>query len=248
MSTQFDTQHTHTDDTHAYAQPTVGRRAPSQGGNGPSGYRIGRGSGRAGTHRAAPGGIEDSYVTPLVCAAQARVHMHRGDTAAARQQHCRAGADRTGPCAPRAGRHGRGQDADARDRRSAQAPTRPGNAGQRRSGTAGPADPRTRAERPRTIGPDHRLATCAAAAGHAPVVPRDRSRAVPVPEHRQVPGDLAVPQTGRGQPQSGSHPRPRARASRGMRPDTEGVSRQLLRWSCLSDRERLRRPRKASAR
>jgi LuxR family maltose regulon positive regulatory protein len=32
------------------------------------------------------GGIEDSYVTPLVCAAQARVHMHRGDTVAARQQ------------------------------------------------------------------------------------------------------------------------------------------------------------------
>jgi LuxR family transcriptional regulator, maltose regulon positive regulatory protein len=32
------------------------------------------------------GGIEDSYVTPLVCAAQARVHMHRGDIAAARQQ------------------------------------------------------------------------------------------------------------------------------------------------------------------
>ena len=40
MSTQFDTQHTHTDDTHAYAQPTAGRRAPRQGGNGPSGYRI----------------------------------------------------------------------------------------------------------------------------------------------------------------------------------------------------------------
>ena len=40
MSTQFDTQHTHTDDTHAYAQPTVGRRAPRQGGNGTSGYRI----------------------------------------------------------------------------------------------------------------------------------------------------------------------------------------------------------------
>jgi LuxR family transcriptional regulator, maltose regulon positive regulatory protein len=31
-------------------------------------------------------GIEDSYVTPLVCATQARAHMHRGDTAAARQQ------------------------------------------------------------------------------------------------------------------------------------------------------------------
>ena len=32
------------------------------------------------------GGIEDSYVTPLVCAVQARVDMHRGDAAAARQQ------------------------------------------------------------------------------------------------------------------------------------------------------------------
>jgi Putative peptidoglycan binding domain len=40
MSTQFDTQHTHTDDTHAYGQPTAGRRAPRQSGNGPSGYRI----------------------------------------------------------------------------------------------------------------------------------------------------------------------------------------------------------------
>ena len=40
MSTQFDTQHTHTDDTHAYGQAAAGRRAPRQGGNGPSGYRI----------------------------------------------------------------------------------------------------------------------------------------------------------------------------------------------------------------
>ena len=32
------------------------------------------------------GGSEDSYVTPLVCAALARVAMHRGDVAAARQQ------------------------------------------------------------------------------------------------------------------------------------------------------------------
>ena len=32
------------------------------------------------------GGSEDSYVTPLVCAAQARVAMHRGDVAAAQQQ------------------------------------------------------------------------------------------------------------------------------------------------------------------
>ncbi|HUC23856.1 MAG TPA: peptidoglycan-binding domain-containing protein [Streptosporangiaceae bacterium] len=40
MSTQFDTQHTHPDDTHAYGQPAAGRHAPRQGGNGPSGYRI----------------------------------------------------------------------------------------------------------------------------------------------------------------------------------------------------------------
>ena len=40
MSTQFDTQHTQTDDTNAYGQPAAGRRAPRQGGNGPSGYRI----------------------------------------------------------------------------------------------------------------------------------------------------------------------------------------------------------------
>jgi LuxR family maltose regulon positive regulatory protein len=47
----------------------------------PAGDLAGRA--RAVLHR---GGIEDSYVTPLVCAAQARVHMHRGDIAAARQQ------------------------------------------------------------------------------------------------------------------------------------------------------------------
>jgi hypothetical protein len=34
-----DTQHTHTDDTHAYGLPAAGRRAPRPGGNG-SGYRI----------------------------------------------------------------------------------------------------------------------------------------------------------------------------------------------------------------
>ena len=32
------------------------------------------------------GGSEDSYVTPLICAAQARLAIHRGDVAAARQQ------------------------------------------------------------------------------------------------------------------------------------------------------------------
>ena len=41
------------------------------------------GQARTALHQA---GIEDSYATPFVCAAQARVHMHRGDTAAARQQ------------------------------------------------------------------------------------------------------------------------------------------------------------------
>src|SRR5580698_959429 len=42
MSTQFDTQNTHNDDTYGYGygQPAAGRRAPRQGGNRPSGYRI----------------------------------------------------------------------------------------------------------------------------------------------------------------------------------------------------------------
>ena len=40
MSTQFDTQNTHNDDTYGYGQSAAGRRAPRQGGNRPSGYRI----------------------------------------------------------------------------------------------------------------------------------------------------------------------------------------------------------------
>jgi len=40
MSTQFDTQNIHDDDTYAYGQPAARRRAPRQGGNRPSGYRI----------------------------------------------------------------------------------------------------------------------------------------------------------------------------------------------------------------
>ena len=40
MSTQFDTQNTYHDDTYGYGQPAVGRRAPRQGGNRPSGYGI----------------------------------------------------------------------------------------------------------------------------------------------------------------------------------------------------------------
>jgi hypothetical protein len=40
MSTQFDTQNTHNDDTYGYGQPAAGRRAPRQGGNRPSWYRI----------------------------------------------------------------------------------------------------------------------------------------------------------------------------------------------------------------
>jgi hypothetical protein len=40
MSTQFDTQNTHNDDTYGYGQPAAGRHAPRQGGNRSSGYRI----------------------------------------------------------------------------------------------------------------------------------------------------------------------------------------------------------------
>ena len=50
--------------------------------------RMGPGRGLAGQARTVlrQAGIEESYATPLVCAVQARVALHRGDAAAARQE------------------------------------------------------------------------------------------------------------------------------------------------------------------
>ena len=78
-------------------------------------------------------GIEDIYVTPLVCAVQARAAWQRGDVPAARGELVTAQRLRylltyavphvavqarieAHPRAPRAGRPGRGQDADGGDR------------------------------------------------------------------------------------------------------------------------------------
>ena len=107
------------------------------------------GSGRGRQCRAAPGRDRRQLRhAPGLRRAGPRAHAprrHRGCAAAAGRcpaaaaraelrtsAHCRAGADRTGPRTPRAGRHGRGQDADVRTT-GAQAPTRLGEV--RRSAT-----------------------------------------------------------------------------------------------------------------
>ena len=94
----------------------------------------GRGAGRAGTHGAATGRDRRQLRhAPGLRSAGPRAHAPRRyrrctaatgrcPAAAARAElrsaaPCRAGADRTRPRAPRASRRGRGQDADARDRR-----------------------------------------------------------------------------------------------------------------------------------
>ena len=179
------------------------------------------------------GGSEDSYVTPLVCAAQARVALHRGDVAAAQQQL--VDAQRLRPVLTYAFPHIAVQArielarvhlalADTAGARTLmreidgvlKTPARPGHTGQRGPGRPGPAGPRARVIRPRSIGHDGRGAARAAAAHHAPVVPRDRRRTVPVPEHHQVTGDLDLPQTGRCHPRSGGHPGPGTRAPGGL--------------------------------
>ena len=106
------------------------------------------------TQRSAPGRDRESYITPLVCAVQARAAMHRGDVPAARQQL--VNAQRLRPELTYAHPHRavqarieltrvhlaladiiRGQDADAGDRRSAHAPARPRHPGRPGRGRCG---------------------------------------------------------------------------------------------------------------
>ena len=103
-------------------------------------------------------GIEDSFAAPLVFALQARMALHRHDVDGARRALVSAQRRRhllsyAAPCqavgvrlellahVPRAGRPGGSQDADAGDRRGAQAPAgsgRPGGGSRRPSGPCWP--------------------------------------------------------------------------------------------------------------
>jgi tetratricopeptide (TPR) repeat protein len=94
---------------------------------------------------------------------------------------------------------------------------RPGRLRRAGRGPPGGAVPGPRFACPRGLGPDRRRAAPAADAPDPPVVPRDRRGDVPVPEHRQVRGDIHLPQAGRLLTQPGGHPVPRAGAAGGIR-------------------------------
>jgi hypothetical protein len=193
---------------------------------------------------------EESYVTPLVCAAQARVALHRADLPAVRQhlvtaQRLRPELTYALPhfalqarieltrvylaLADLAGARTLMREIDELLRR------RPGMgnlAGQAEALRAqlstqrGPAGP--------GLGPDRGRAAPAAAAVHAPVAAGDRPRAVLVPQHDQVRGELDLPQARGLLPQPGRQPVPRAGAPGGLTVGSschQGSCRPILfRW------------------
>jgi hypothetical protein len=82
--------------------------------------------------------------------------------------------------------------------------------------TSGRSSPMPRLVRPGSLGADRRRAAPAADSRYPPVVPRDRRRDVPVPQHHQVGGERDLPQAGRLFAQPGDRPLPRAGASGGV--------------------------------
>ena len=158
-------------------------------------------------------GTEQSYVTSLVHAAGARIALHRGDVAAARRELVSAQRLRSEltyalphiavqarielarvhlALTDLAGARTLMREIDELLRR------RPGLGilvGQA-EGLRAPAVETARSKHAGSIGPDRRRAAPAAIAQHAPVVPADRRGDVPVAEHRQVAGVLAVSQAG----------------------------------------------------
>ena len=166
-------------------------------------------------------GVEESYAAPLVCAARARVALHRGDTATAGQelvkaQHLRPLLTYALPylavqarvelarvhlaLADIAGARTLMREVDDLLKRLAR-PRDPRRGGR---GAPGPAGRGTRLNRPRRVGADRCRAAPAAAAVYPPFVPRDRRGDVPVPPHHQVPGDVGLPQARRFLTQPGS--------------------------------------------
>ena len=170
-------------------------------------------------------GIEDSYVTPLVCAVQARVALHRGDVPAARRElvtaqrlrhlltyalphvavQARIELTRVHlALADLAGARTLMGEIDELLQRRPGLGTLVGEAGTLRARLAKERG----AERPRGVGADRRRTPPAAAAVHAPVVPGDRRGAVPLAAHHQVGDEVDLPQAGRLHPESGGHAGP----------------------------------------
>ena len=147
-------------------------------------------------------GIEDSYATPLVCAVQARVALHRGDVPAARREL--VSAQRLRPLltyalphlavqarieltrvhlalADLAGARTLMREIDELLKRRPGLGTLVGEAEALRARLS----PAARFRRPRGVGADRRRAAPAADAVHPPVASRDRRGVVPLPPHRQ---------------------------------------------------------------
>ena len=172
-------------------------------------------------------GIEDSRAMPLLCAARARVALHRGDVPAVRRELVTAQrlrhlltyalphlavqarielarvhlalADLAGA------RTLMGEVDDA-----APAAARPGHPGRRDRGAAGPAVRAARRRQSRGVGADGGRAARLAAAGQPPASGGNRRRVVRVRAHHQVAAGLAVPEAGDLLPQPGRRPGPSA--------------------------------------
>jgi LuxR family transcriptional regulator, maltose regulon positive regulatory protein len=176
-------------------------------------------------------GIEESVVAPLICGVRAHTAAHRGDALTARQQL--AVGQRMRPVLTYAVPHEAvqarielarvcrllGDTAGARtllreiDEVLRRRP-RPGHSGRPGPGAAAADFQSARFSSSRSLGPDRRRAASVAAAVHAPVAPRDRPRAVPVPQHHQDPGDLDLPQAGCRLTPAGGRPGPEPWAAR----------------------------------
>ena len=158
-------------------------------------------------------GLDEQAAAAAVDAVNARIAFHHGalEQARADATHARRlrtlfslggtldghpGPARPDPGRPRAGRRRRRPDAARRGPRDPASEPRDGGARRRdgRSGASCRAHPRRRGRR---LDADHRRAAAAAAADHAPLVPRDRRAAVRIAEHGQDPGDLDLPQARR---------------------------------------------------
>jgi ATP/maltotriose-dependent transcriptional regulator MalT len=164
-------------------------------------------------------GIQKSYAIPLVCAVQARAALHRGDVLAARQELI--GAQRLRHlltyAMPRiatqtrielarvylalgdlAGAETLIQEIDELLRRRPDLSSLADEAEVLQARVLQARLPEERGPQClRRIGPDQRRVAAAANARHAPDVPADRRHDVPIAEHHQVTGVLALPETGR---------------------------------------------------
>ncbi len=177
--------------------------------------------------------IEESYATPLVSAVRARTARYRGDVPAARQQlvsaqrlrhlltyallyfavqarielagvHLALADPQPGP-----GRwSGRSMSCSGAGLASAAWPAK-----RRR---CGPGCRRSVGQAPRSVGADRCRAAPAAPALHPPVVPGDSCRLVPVPPHRQVAGEVDLPEAGRFLTQPSARPVPGAGSPGGV--------------------------------